>query len=76
VRENEVESSKPKRQGRRIQPQKYHAHMRVTMAHNQITKVSIVGNENSPFGVGDCQDFVVLQTGSIAARDSRRVESK
>jgi hypothetical protein len=76
MRKHIVDSSKPQRQGRRVQPQKYHSHVRVTMAHDQITKVSVVGDEDSPLGMGKCQDLVVSQTGLIVARDSRRVETK
>lgn len=48
----------------------------MTVTHDQITEVSVVGNEDSPFGMGKCQDLVVSQTGSIVARDSRRVEAE
>ena len=76
VSKNIVDAGEPNRQGCCVQPQENHAHVRVSVAHDQITKVPVISDENSPLGVGKRQNLVVSQSGSIVARDRRRIESK
>ena len=57
------------------EPEVDHTSVRLSLSKDQVTEVTIVGDQDSALGDGDGQDFVVWQSGWVVLADSGRVIS-